>query len=132
MHKLLFRAYNIDGAMNVAWGTQRRERGSTGVETSSRMGVVTRNTAERMRRHGNGIIDLGRGWTMGPSKTSSVSMRSRHPRLDDISSSISDHDRFSLGAVFLFFSYDSIKLLCFTTDPALRGSIMFYIIIICF
>ncbi|EFN62217.1 hypothetical protein EAG_10619 [Camponotus floridanus] len=56
--------------MNVAWGTQRRERGSTGVETSSRMGVVTRNTAERMRRHGNGIIDLGRGWTMGPSKTS--------------------------------------------------------------
>lgn len=61
MHKLLFRAYNIDGAMNVAWGTQRRERGSTGVETSSRMGVVTRNTAERMRRHGNGIIDLGDG-----------------------------------------------------------------------
>lgn len=89
--------------MNVAWGTQRRERGSTGVETSSRMGVETRNIAERMRRHGNGIIDLGRGWTMGPSKTSSVSMRSRHPRLDDISSSISDHDHFSLGTVFLFF-----------------------------
>lgn len=72
MHKLLFRAYNIDGAMNVAWGTQRRERGSTGVETSSRMGVVKRNTAERMRRHGNGIIDLGRGWTMGPSRRPAV------------------------------------------------------------
>jgi len=33
MHKLLFRAYNIDGAMNVAWrGTWRPERGSTGVD----------------------------------------------------------------------------------------------------
>lgn len=104
MHRLLFRAYNIDGAMNVAWrGTRRPERGSTGVETSSRMGVVTGDAAGRMRCYGNSIIDLRRGWTMGPSKTSSVSRRSRHPRPDDISSSISDHDRFSF-CVILFFA----------------------------
>lgn len=102
MHRLLFRAYNIDGAMNVAWrGTRYPERGSTGVETSSRMGVVTGDAAGRMRCHGNSIIDLRRGWTMGPSKTSSVSRRSRHPR-PDISSSISDHDRFSFGVILFF------------------------------
>jgi len=72
MHRLLFRAYNIDGAMNVAWrGTRRPERGSTGVETSSCMGVVTGDAVGRMR-HGNGIIDLRRGWTMGPSEKPAV------------------------------------------------------------
>lgn len=31
MHRLLFRAYNIDGAMNVAWrGARRSERSSSG------------------------------------------------------------------------------------------------------
>lgn len=102
MHRLLFRAYNIDGAMNVAWRGTRPERGSTGVETSSRMGVVTGDAVGRMRCHGNSIIDLRRGWTMGPSKTSSVSRRSRHPRPDDISSSISDHDRFSFEIILFF------------------------------
>lgn len=59
MHRLLFRAYNIDGVMNVAWrGTRRPERGSTGVETSSRMGVITEDAAGRMRCYGNSIIDL--------------------------------------------------------------------------
>ncbi|KYN04934.1 hypothetical protein ALC62_04319 [Cyphomyrmex costatus] len=66
--------------MNVAWrGTRRSERGSTGVETSSRMGVVTGDALGRMRCYRNSIIDLRRGWTMGPSKTSSVSRSPRPP-----------------------------------------------------
>ncbi|KYN43730.1 hypothetical protein ALC56_01992 [Trachymyrmex septentrionalis] len=64
--------------MNVAWrGTRRLERGSTGVETSSRMGVVTGDAGGRMRCHRNSIIDLRRGWTVEPSKTSSVSQSSQ-------------------------------------------------------
>jgi len=70
--------------------------------TSSCMGIVTGDAAGRMRCHGNSIIDLRRGWTMGPSKISSVSRRSRYPRPDDISSSISDHDRFSFKVILFF------------------------------
>ncbi|KYQ54718.1 hypothetical protein ALC60_06320 [Trachymyrmex zeteki] len=91
--------------MNVAWrGTRRPERGSTGVETSSRMGVVTGDAVGRMRCHRNSIIDLRRGWTMGPSKTSSVSPRppsealksiaAIFPRATELSHSIRDHSTY--------------------------------------
>lgn len=120
-------------AMNVAWrGTRRPERDSTGVETSSRMGVVTGDAAGRMRCHGNSIIDLRRGWTMGPSKTSSVSRRSRHPRPDDISTSISDHDRFSFG-IILFFAVliDRTILYKFGKQCSCFNMSVLYITVIC-
>lgn len=74
MHRLLFRAYNIDGAMNVAWrGTQRPVRGPSEVETSSRMGVVTGDAAAgRMRRRRNGIIDLEEGGGLRDSRRPAV------------------------------------------------------------
>ncbi|KYM78176.1 hypothetical protein ALC53_11371 [Atta colombica] len=91
--------------MNVAWrGTRRPERDSTGVETSSLMGVETGDAGGRMRCHRNSIIDLRRGWTVGPSKTSSVSPRppsealksivTIFPRTAELSHSIRDHSMY--------------------------------------
>lgn len=104
--------------MNVAWrGTRRPERSSTGVETSSRMGIVTGDAVGRMP--GNGIIDLRRGRIVGPSRRPAVCQGdSGTLGLGDIPSLISAHDRYqSLGAIPLF-----EKIYCIFLRRQTRGS----------
>lgn len=77
MHRLLFRAYNIDGAMNVAWrGARRSERSSSGGGNQFAYGEIFERTCAE---DGNGIIDLGRGRTVRSSNLSGVSRTFRHP-----------------------------------------------------
>ena len=63
MHRLLFLAYNIDGAMNVAWGERIRGFRVAGVETLDGRGVNLQEVS--MRRKWGGIIDL-EGWSANP------------------------------------------------------------------